>query len=116
MAYADYNFYTSVYKGTMSEAAFGRLSERASEYIDGRTEYALKKYGITEELEERVKKCCCALADTISINEQGGVKTSETIGDYHVAYPAGAQRTADQRLDDTLQLYLADLVRTVKWI
>lgn len=116
MAYADYSFYRDTYKGTLSESAFGRLSERASDYIDGRTDYALKKYGITEDMEERVKKCCCALADVYSKMEQGGIKSAETIGDYHVSYAVGDKRTSEQKLDDTIQLYLSDLVKAVKWI
>lgn len=116
MAYADYKFYREVYRGTLSEAEFARLSERASDYIDSRTNYILKKAGITDEMSERVQKACCALADTIRGNERGGVKTSEKVGNYSVSYAATAQRTAAQKLDDTIQLYLADLVKAVGWI
>ena len=66
MAYADYVYYSEIYKGTLSEADFERLSERASDYIDGRTNYVLKTADIPEELEERVKKACCALAEITS--------------------------------------------------
>lgn len=116
MAYADYDFYKNVYRGTLSEAEFARLSERASDYIDGRTGYVLKTAGIPDELSERVRKACCALADTIRGNESGGVKTSESVGNYSVSYAVGTQRTGAQKLDDTIQLYLADLIKTVKWI
>ncbi len=116
MAYADYKFYRETYRGTLSEADFTRLSERASDYIDGRTDYILKKAGIPDEMSERVKKACCALADTIRENERGGVKVSEKVGNYSVNYAAGTQRTDSQKLDDTIQLYLADLIKAVKWI
>lgn len=116
MAYADFNFYKNTYRGTLSEVDFTRLSERASDYIDGRTEYVLKRAGIPEELSERVKKACCALADTLKSNERGGVKSSEKVGNYSVSYAAGTQRSDAQKLDDTVQLYLADLIKTVKWI
>ena len=116
MAYADYTFYKNVYRGALSEAEFARLSERASDYIDSRTEYILKKAGISDEMSERVRKACCALADTIRGNERGGVKTSEKVGNYSVSYAAGTQRSDAQKLDDTIQLYLADLVKAVKWI
>lgn len=116
MVYADYEFYRETYRGTLSEADFTRLSERASDYIDGRTDYILKRAGIPDEMSERVQKACCALADTIRGNERGGVKTSEKVGNYSVSYAAGTQRTDAQKLDDTIQLYLADLVKTVKWI
>ena len=116
MAYADYDFYSNVYKGTLSKADFERLAERASDYIDGRTNYILKTAGIPDDMTERVKKACCALSEIIQNNEAGGVKTSEKVGDYAVSYAEGTFRTAEQRLDDTLQLYLSDLVKAVKWI
>lgn len=116
MAYADYKFYREVYRGTLPEADYLRLSERASDYIDGRTGYILKKAGIPDEMSERVKKACCALADTLKGNERGGVKTSEKVGNYSISYAAGTQRTDAQKLDDTIQLYLADLIKGVKWI
>lgn len=115
MAYADYEFYKTVYRGTLSEEDFVRLSERASDYIDGRTGYILKSAGIPDELAERVQKACCAVAETIRDNEQG-VKVSEKVGNYSATFGTVSQRSAEQRLDDTLQLYLADLVKAVKWI
>ena len=116
MAYADYKFYRETYRGTLSEADFTRLSKRASDYIDARTDYILKRAGIPDEMSERVQKACCALADTIRGNERGGVKTSEKVGNYSVSYTAGTQRTDSQKLDDTIQLYLADLIKGVKWL
>ena len=116
MAYADFSYYKNVYRGTLSEAEFVRLSERASDYIDGRTQYILKKAGITADMEERVRKACCALAETIHGNEKGGVKTSEKVGDYSATFGTVTQRSAEQRLDDTIQLYLVDLLKGVKWI
>lgn len=117
MAYADYSFYKGIYKGSkLSEAEFERLSERASEYIDSRTDYVLYKSGIPPDMEIRIKKACCALAETVDSCESGGVKVSESVDGYSVSYAAAAQRTAAQRLDDTAQLYLADLIKAVKWI
>ena len=115
MAYADYDFYKKVYRGALSEDDFIRLSERASDYIDGRTGYILKSACIPEELSERVKKACCAVAETIRDNERG-VKTSEKVGNYSATFGVATQRSAEQRLDDTIQLYLADLIKGVKWI
>ncbi len=115
MAYADFDFYKNVYRGTLSEAEFARLSERASDYIDGRTQYILKKAGITDEMSERVRKACCALAETIRDNERG-VKTSEKVGNYSATFGSVTRRSAEQRLDDTISLYLSDLLKTVKWI
>ena len=117
MAYADFEFYRDTYRGALSETAFGRFSERASDYIDSRTEYILKKAAITEEMEERVKKACCALSDVMCQSETGGgVRSSETVGDLSVSYAVGTQRSETQKLDDAINLYLADLVKAVKWL
>lgn len=116
MAYADYAFYKETYKGTLTEAEFERLSERASDYIDGRTEYVLHKSGVSPSVELRVKKACCALADTIKSCESGGVKTAESVDGYSVSYAVTAQKSAEQRMDDDIQLYIPDLVRAVRWI
>ncbi|MBP1560372.1 MAG: hypothetical protein J6C96_03905 [Oscillospiraceae bacterium] len=117
MAYADYFFYQNTYKGNkLSEADFDQNSERASDYIDKRTDYVLHKSGIPPGMELRVQKACCALAETIKSFESGGVKSSESVEGYKVSYAVGSQRSADQRMDDTIQLYLADLVKAVNWI
>ena len=116
MAYADYDYYSKTYKGTLSKADFERLSERASDYIDGKTNYILKTAGISPDMEERVKKACCALAEIIRGNESGGAKVSEKVGDYSVSFAANTSRTAEQKLDDALMLYLSDLVKAVQWI
>lgn len=117
MAYADYSFYKNIYKGNkLSEADFDRLSERASDYIDKRTDYVLCKSGIPPDMEIRIKKACCAAAETYKSCESGGVKLSESVDGYSVSYAASEHRTADQRLDDDVQLYIADLVKAVKWI
>ena len=117
MAYADYAFYKGTYKGSkLSEDAFEQFSERASDYIDSRTDYILHKSGIPPDMELRIKKACCALADTIHTCESGGTKLSESVDGYSVSYAATAQRTTAQRLDDTIQLYIADLIKAVRWI
>lgn len=113
MAYADYAFYKNKYKGSkLSENAFGQFSERASDYIDSRTDYILHKSG----MEIRIKKACCAVAETIYSCESGGTKLSESVDGYSVSYAATAQRSEAQRLDDAIQLYIADLVKAVRWI
>lgn len=117
MAYADYSFYKNIYKGNkLSEADFERLSERASDYIDSRTDYVLYKSGIPPDMELRVQKACCALAETINSCESGGTKVSESVDGYSVSYAATAQRTTAQRLDDAIQLYISDLIKAVRWI
>ncbi len=75
MAYADYEFYLSEYKGNLKESDFIRLSERASDVIDSKTDFIIRKKGfgnIPEELAERIKKACCAVSESLYISERGG--------------------------------------------
>lgn len=117
MAYADYDFYRSEYKGRMSASDFEEKSERASDIIDSRTEYIIRKKGfdnIPEELALRIKKCCCAVSEAVFINEKGGAKSAEKVGDYSVTYAAGAL-TNEQRIDNAMMTYIPDLIKLVRW-
>ena len=118
MAYADYDFYRDVYKGKLKAADFARLSERASDIIDSRTEFLIKRCGfnnVSEELAERIKKACCAVSEAIKINENGGAKQYECVGDYSVTYASGAL-TNEQRIDNALTTYIPDIVKTARWL
>ncbi|MBQ8904156.1 MAG: hypothetical protein IJY73_07720 [Oscillospiraceae bacterium] len=49
-------------------------------------------------------------------NEKGGVKSSESVGNYSVSYAVSDKTSAVQRLEEAFQLYLDDLTGTVAWI
>ncbi|MDE6020830.1 MAG: hypothetical protein K2H01_07545 [Ruminococcus sp.] len=96
MAYATYREYQNVYSGTLftSKEQFFPLSKRASEYIDAVT-FGRLESGIPEEFAEKVKKCCCALAENIFYYDaksqpdaavSGGAKQQETISKYSVTF------------------------------
>nr|DAL68830.1 MAG TPA: Head Tail Connector Protein [Caudoviricetes sp.] len=78
MAYADYAFYKGTYKGSkLSEDAFEQLSERATDYIDSRTDYILHKSGIPPDMELRIKKsllCACGNAPHLRIGRNEAVR------------------------------------------
>ncbi len=117
MAYADYAFYRDIYKGKLSEADFETFSERSSDVINSRTDFIISRCGFnnfSEELQERIKKACCAGAEAIHINNNGGVKTSEKVGDYSISYAASAI-TAEQRIDNALMTYIPDIIKTARW-
>lgn len=114
MAYADYNFYTEIYKGTLSESEFERSSERASDYIDSKTGCSLKD--VSDELELRIKKACCAVSEIYASSKTGGVKSAESVDGYSVTYAVNENRTIKQQLDDALKLYIPDLIQEVGWI
>lgn len=80
MIFADYEFYKSV-GGELDERSFQNLAAKASAYIDKVT------FGRASEHadDERVKRCCCDLCDSLSAI-LGGVKQSESVGSWSVTY------------------------------
>ena len=66
MAYADFPYYQDFYLGSMirDPTAFGRAAERASEYLDMVT-FGRLLDGVPAPWEDRIRKCCCALAEAI---------------------------------------------------
>lgn len=121
MAYADYDFYLNTYFGNViSEEDFPRLSGRASDYIRAVTQ------GISDRVDgwqlEAVKKCACAVADTLLDEEvmtanaySGGAQvSSETVGSWSRSYHAAALSAAEvenirSRKADALVMYLGGL-------
>lgn len=94
--FVDYEFYKSI-GGELSEAEFTRVAAKASAYINNVT------FGRAAENadDERVKRCCCDLCDTlsaISAARSGGmVKQSERVGSWSVTY-ASAEDTSETTL------------------
>lgn len=97
MAYADFTFYTEVYKGKVitNEDDFDFVSESASDWVDYFTDY--KAETVMEEDDDvksvkAIKKAVCALCDTISqdIDINTGLAkqrvSSETVGPWSVSY------------------------------
>lgn len=65
MAYADYEFYTTSYFGSVvPETDFPRLSERASDFVDTMT-FGRLVDGLptNERSQKRIKKAVCSLAE-----------------------------------------------------
>ena len=89
MAYADFPYYQDFYLGSMIRypTVFGRAAERASEYLDMVT-FGRLLDGVPAPWEDRIRKCCCALAEAIVTYqaygtggaEGSGLKTAETTG------------------------------------
>ena len=65
MAYADYEFYTTSYFGTVvPETDFPRLAERASDFIDLMTfDRLVDGLPTNERSQKRIKKAVCSLAE-----------------------------------------------------
>lgn len=90
MAYADYEFYTTSYFGSVvPEADFPRLAERASEFVDTMTfDRLVDGLPENERSQKRIKKAVCSLAELmyqIELAEKNAANaaasgTSTTIG------------------------------------
>ena len=65
MAYADYEFYTTSYFGTVvPETDFPRLAERASDFVDTMTfDRLVDGLPTNEHSQKRIKKAVCSLAE-----------------------------------------------------
>lgn len=90
MAYADYEFYTTSYFGSVvPETVFPRLAERASDFIDTMTfDRLVDGLPNNERSQKRIKKAVCSLAELmyqIELAEKNATNaaasgTSTTIG------------------------------------
>ena len=90
MAYADYEFYTTSYFGSVvPETDFPRLAERASDFIDTMTfDRLVDGLPTNERSQKRIKKAVCSLAELmyqIELAEKNAANaaasgTSTTIG------------------------------------
>ena len=65
MAYADYDFYTTSYFGSVvPEADFPRLAERASDFVNTMTfDRLVDGLPTSEHSQKRIKKAVCSLAE-----------------------------------------------------
>ena len=111
--YADYEYYTSTYKGNLAKEEVEKSSMKASAYVRRITFGRADDY---MEMEE-VKLAACSVCDLIANDEKvrskhsGRAVTSENTDGYSVSYESGGNgETADDLLKrnifDTLLLYL----------
>ena len=111
--YADYEYYTTTYKGSLSKEEFEKSIMKASAYVRritfGRADDNMKM--------EEVKLATCAVCELLANDEKvrskhlGRAVTSENTDGYSASYESGGNgETADDLLKrnifDTLLLYL----------
>lgn len=93
MAYADFDYYKNIFKGSiLDNAAFDSLSEKATDYINSVT------FDRIAEVNDKIKRCCCALAEQISIDnnyQSGKMISSEKNGNYSVSYAISSNVAAE---------------------
>lgn len=87
--FANYTYYRDTFGGELDKQMFKKLSAKASAYIDKIT------FGRASEHadDERVKRCCCELCDSLSAISDG-VKQSESVGSWSVTY-ANSENTSE---------------------
>ncbi|KAF5058389.1 hypothetical protein [Anaerotignum sp.] len=106
MVYGTYEFYQESFGGdAIHQDDFDRLAKRASEYINMATFGRAKEYIDDEDL---LKRACCALAEAIKLNEEGGGVVAESIGKITKNYAAGVTNTPneEERLSIAICRYL----------
>lgn len=111
--YADYEFYTTTYKGDLPKEEFEKSIMKASVYVRRIT---FGRADDNTEMDE-VKIATCAVCELLANDEKarskhlGRAVTSENTDGYSVSYESGGNgETADdllaRKIFDTLELYL----------
>lgn len=111
--YADYEYYTTTYKGNLTKEEFEKSIMKASAYVRRIT---FGRADDNMELEE-VKLAACAVCDLIANDEKvrgkhsGRAITSENTDGYSVTYESGGNgETADdllcKKMHNTAALFL----------
>ncbi len=106
MAYATYEFYQDSFGGNaIPQADFDHFAKRASDYIDLVT---LGRAAVYSDVEDLLKKACCAVAEAIKLNEEGGGVVAESVGKITRNYAAGVTNTPneEERLSIAVCRYL----------
>lgn len=105
MIYADYDYYLNEYSGNaVAEADFARLSRQASAYLDSLTCGKIRGTWVDDS---RVKDACCALADILHAQEQGGEVASESNHSVSRTYVTSG-KSSERRMYDAAVLYLSN--------
>lgn len=116
MAYADYDYYLNVYKGTeiQGQNNFIPVAEDASRRMDVATCFRLEQSPYATS--DIVRKCCCAVAEALYaaknsgvIDGDGRIIASETVGDHRISYDtsfAVMGAGLDSRIDGIIDQYL----------
>lgn len=106
MIYADYDYYLNEYFGnSISSDDFARLSRHASAYIDTIT-YGNAEKATDSKVIAKLSDACCAVAEVMYKQEQGGEVASESNDGASVTYVIGST-TPEQRMYSTAVMHLS---------
>ena len=102
--YADYNFYTTEYLGSLiPETAFAGVERAASAYIDYLTHNRIVMADLPATVQKRVKMAVCAVAETCykQMSDETPTVSSESVGNHSKSY-AVANKGFDERQREKL--------------
>lgn len=100
--FIDYEYYTSVYKGTMPETSFNRFVMIATQKIKMHTFGRIKENAIPEE----VKYCTCVLVDKISAFSKNENKASESVSSWSITFRDS--NSNDEIISETIKEFLSE--------
>lgn len=102
----DYNFYKDDYGGTLVPPnLFKRLKNKAFYYLK---QITLNRC-IGTEFNMEVKLALCEMIDKLyKFENDGGVKTSESVGNHSVSFKVEDDATLEKELYKIAAIYLAD--------
>lgn len=107
MIYTDYDYYISTYCGTaVPESDFPRLARQASAYIDTVT-FGNAEMAEDSKAKTKLSDACCAIAEDMYKQEQGGEIASESNDGTSVTYVTGG-KTPERRMYDIAVMYLSN--------
>ena len=136
MSYADYEFYTTSYFGTVvPETDFPRLAERASDFVDTMTfDRLVDGLPTDERSQKRIKKAVCSLAelmyqielaeknainqasenvtDTNSGGKSTGIVTSVSSGSESISYATPQQKASGAKEWSAVYAAAGDVQKT----
>ena len=103
--YADYNFYTTEYMGSLiPETAFAGVERAASAYVDFITHNRIQADDLPERVMAKVKMAVCAVAETCykqTNDEDSATVSSESVGNHSKSF-AVVKRSFDERQHEKL--------------
>ena len=110
MAYADYDYYSGIWQGDMSEADFNKWANRAGMEIDRLTQG--RSAAAPESMRDALAQCCCELADAMLRQDEavlatkGGAVAGESVDGYSVTYRGSTENSSLQDAADAARLHI----------
>ena len=98
--YADYDFYTEVYNGSLiPENAYGGIARASEAFVNYITHNRIKVEELPEWVLERVKMAVCAVAETCykqENDEDSTTVSSESVGEHSKSFAVVKRSFSDR--------------------